>query len=437
MKHGGRFWTLQTSILVLVGVLLFLLTLFGPGDDSRDGLSVLPSTFLNETTGLRALYLAAEELGISVKRWMLPFPQFEDVEEEDVGSWAMAIVAPTERLLPSEARSVLEWVKAGGRLLYAPVRHEKDELLEALGIDRPSPGAIGGLPIPDRTRRWPAQAPRAPVQRAAVQRASSGPGGAPLSEEAMRLLEGTPDRVHGFRERIEIPGGAELQAEPLLTGDGASSPVASAAVALLRAGKGRIVLFADHSVLTNEWLRESAAAPLVLRSLAFLAAGETLYFDEFHHGFDERGGVERALWSFLSKTNEGWAVLQAASIALAALFFAGIRFGRPLPPPPHPRRSSLEHVEALARAYGETRPEGRLSSILAEGLRHKLGARSREELEARLRAIEQSRPELRESVEIILGRAAPPKLARRPRALLPVAEAIDRVLAEEGGHARS
>jgi hypothetical protein len=409
VKPGRLFSSIESRALVVVAVLIGLLAVLKPGGDGEDeGGELRPSTFLAGKSGARALYLAAEELKVPVDRWMLPLPEVD--EEAAARVRALAIVGPEEPLLPSEAAWLRRWVEEGGRLLYVPRPERKDPLLDLLDL---------------KLERLPGPFSMSPREEAAgvARKAGGDEAAAPLSEVARRLVEESPETLSGFSRELKIgPRAAEAQVLYL----GAEG---RAAAVLLERGKGRMVLLSHPLPITNERIRKSGAGVLALRALAEISEGETVWFDEFHHGFDERAGLERAVWSFLYRTRTGWAVLQCAGLAVAALFCAGIRLGRPLEPARGRRRSSLEHVDALASAYLGSGARRRPALVLLEGLRLRLGVRSREELEERLKALARSEPRLAlPAGELLAALAAEGKGLDHAR----LADSIDLVLAAAG-----
>jgi hypothetical protein len=420
VSGSRRFFTVEARILAVVALSILLAAILRSKLETRDEEGeIRATTFLDGSSGLRALYLAAEELGIPVGRWMRPFP-----ESGQPSPSALAVVAPPDRLLASEARWLRVWVEAGGRLLYVPASDEDDRFLELLGL-RPRNAEAGAARSSRET--W-----RASRSRPSLARPDPlGAGGDPASPLTLSLLEGTPETVSGLSTGIGLSGLREGKADLLLRSD-----QGGAAAALIRLGEGRILLLSHGLALTNGQIRVSGAAPLVLRGLSDLSSGERLWFDEFHHGFDERGGVERATWRFLTSTAPGWAVLQLGCLAFAALFFAGLRMGSPLRPPPPRRRSSLEHVEALASAYQRARAVRRPAALLLEGLRMRLGARSADDLRERLESLSRAHPQAAPAVEDLL-RVAGGKQEPGQADLVRLSSAMDEALSALGqGSAR-
>lgn len=143
-------------------------------------------------------------------------------------------------------------------------------------------------------------------------------------------------------------------------------------------GQGRVVVIADGSFLRNGTFRHGDGAVLFERLLEWADTTGKLpvVFDEWHQGYGEHGGMGVTIRRALTGTPPGRATLQMAIAALILLLAVGVRPIAPVAPAVIERRSPLEHVSALSRAYaaiGATRIAARR---LVRGLRrrHPLGA---------------------------------------------------------------
>lgn len=343
-----------TALIVVAGIL----ALPDPDVVSTDRRA---STTRSSPSGVRALYLALEELEVPVARRMSPLVDAEPLPG------AFALVAPTEPASPRELGALLAHVRGGGGLLYVPRREEA--LLDSLGLELvpwwdvaavdPEAGVwdvLGGA----ATGAWDV---------------ASREGAWTVAPEDHPWTAGMAD-VAGFRRAFRTTGEGP-EPRPLLADDSLLFAVS------LPLGRGRVVALSDPLPLSNEHVRESGVAPLVVRAAAELAAGrEPLVFDEYHHGF--RGGsVREGVSAFVVRRPAGHGVLQLAGVMVLALLAAGRRFGAPTVAE-GPRRSPLEHVDALARAYRESGARRRPRLHLLAGLaRHARRRRPQDEDEAR------------------------------------------------------
>jgi hypothetical protein len=150
-----------------------------------------------------------------------------------------------------------------------------------------------------------------------------------------------------------------------------------AAAVTWRVGRGRVVALADARPLTNGALRESGAALLFARVAADVARGDTLWFDEYHHGYtNQSGGMVSGMLRYAGRVLPRGLWMQLLLAAALLLWAAGRRFGAPLPPPAARRRSPLEHVEALAGAYRQAGARRTARRLLLAGLARRLGRRA-------------------------------------------------------------
>jgi Domain of unknown function (DUF4350) len=325
-------------VVVLLLVIVLLAALAGTRAGQGDGPDPRASTYVRSGDGAAALYWTLQELRIPVRRWRQPFLDADSLRG------TVALLAASVQPSADEMEALLEHVRRGGTLIYAPGAYEhRSAAFDSLGIDV----------------RWLKDlAPWQDETRTAAPRPH-------------RWTQGVA-RVTGF-QRAFVDTTAAFRAsgaETLLVVEGAP------AAATWRVGEGRVIAFADAGPLRNERLKESGAATVFARAAAELARGDTLWFDEYHHGFgssnDMVGGMLRHAGRVLPR---GFWVQLLVAFALL-LWLVGRRFGAPLPPPPLRRRSPLEHVEALAGAYRQAGAKRTARRLLLAGLARRLGRRA-------------------------------------------------------------
>lgn len=164
-----------------------------------------------------------------------------------------------------------------------------------------------------------------------------------------------------------------LENRPTVVTDGPRS-----AMVAMPFGAGRLVVAADPDVFRNDALRECRFGLDVasVRALEYLSTGgpsprRAISFDEFHQSrtrFGMSGAVER----FLNDTPPGRAVLQLTLAALLLLIASAPRVLPPRELSPIERRSPLEHVDALARAYLQVGASRTSAQHLVRGLRRRM-----------------------------------------------------------------
>jgi hypothetical protein len=270
--------------------------------------------------GARALWLWLEALGYRVEEIN------EDPYGVDPGVAALFIMQPTTGFNSGAIDAVVSWVEQGGQLVVvsdsAPRRLlERFDLAVELGGSR-------------QAEAWPVQPllGRPPVGRVRVEsweRIDASEGLAPWLAADSRVFLGS--RPHG---------------------------------------SGRVIVLAALGPLSNAGLADPEHAALVLNLVGGLPAGARVAFDEYHHGFVQRG--TQSLWSLLWQHAWGWAILYALALGYLYLILRGRRFGRPLPVPVASRRSLREYVVSLATLYRRARQRAYAADQVAERLKRDL-----------------------------------------------------------------
>jgi hypothetical protein len=116
----------------------------------------------------------------------------------------------------------------------------------------------------------------------------------------------------------------------------------------IKHGRGYVYLSAASYPFTNEGLRDSENAALVLNMLRRVPAGGRIEFDEYHHGFFSPPSTG----TILLGSPWGWAAAYALVVLAIYLIVGGRRFGRPVPLAEDVvRRSSAEYVESMADLF--------------------------------------------------------------------------------------
>lgn len=331
---GRRDTLLLAALLVILVLLSALAGSQRAADDSGDPRA---STWIRAEGGLAALYWTLQELRIPVARRTDPLLHADSLRG------ALAVVAPWSPLSEEDAGAVAEHVRRGGTLLFVSGAYDfGGAAYDTLGLRPVWLSGVSPLRGDDR-----AAAPPAPHRW-------------------------TAGRVEGFRRAFADTSAALRRpgAQTLLAVDGL--PVA----VTWPLGRGRVIALADARPLTNLRLRESGAAVLVARAVAEAAAGDTLWFDEYHQGFTGEGSLVGGTGMMVRRFVSGPVAVQLLLAAALALWAYGRRFGAPLPPPPARRRSPLEHVEALAGAYRQAGARRTVRRLLLAGMARRLGRRA-------------------------------------------------------------
>ena len=164
---------------------------------------------------------------------------------------------------------------------------------------------------------------------------------------------------------------AALRVDTLLRATGGRPVVIRLALARDRT----VTLVADDGLFSNRALRETAAGPFALGLV--VPAYQRLVVDEYHHGYHASGSLAGAALAWSLRSPWGWAVWQCAIVGLVALFGSAVRFGPIRALIPRRRRSTLEHVRALATALAASRGHEVAVRLVIRGLRRRLSRAGR------------------------------------------------------------
>ncbi|RRR73943.1 MAG: DUF4350 domain-containing protein [Candidatus Viridilinea halotolerans] len=355
-------------IIAMICVVLTLVVSLTPkGDDTTTGGA---SSFASRPGGALALFRWWEGMGYRVER--LAYREFT----LNPNAHLLVVLAPRERYSAEDAAAVRAWVAAGGTLIVAEPR------TNAAG------GAVALLEV------FGLGVARLPEDQPFVQ------------GQILQPVLGNPPV-----ERLAVPHRA------IVTSEDPSSVVPLAgsnrapAIVGLQHGTGYVYASATVDPFTNQGLRNSTNAALVLNLLRRIPVGGFIIFDEIHHGFVGEG--DDNLRGLLFTTTWGWAILYAGVIMLIYLALTSRRFGRPVPLRAETaRRSSAEYLVSMAGLLRRGGKRGYALSHYRTQLRRRLarahGLSPDTEDAALVAAIAESRPALARSAADLLARMATP-----------------------------
>jgi hypothetical protein len=394
----------RVAIPLAVALLLAVTILTPEARTGRQGDSRL-STYNTGPLGAGALYELARRLGWSVTR----------TNERVVGPFGAdsirAILAPALPLAASEAHAMLEHVRGGGALFL--VLGANGALEDSLGVSRRQVGVLTPALTDSAARHeercdetrgpltmWPTRTPYVYALRW-----DDGPPPGMVTFAHAKFDEGekradTTDRMSTVESEADTSGG----------------PLRPAAVGY-PLGAGRVAIVSDPDMLRNDVLRVCAwdADVVAVRMLEYLSRQEprraAIVFDEYHQGYGAHPGSFTAITRYLWRTSSGRTLLQ---LAIAGLVLLAATAPRPIPPRDDTRverRSPLEHVDALARAYRQVHATRTATQRLLRGVRRRSEGRVRTVVhtdEAFLDAVEARHPELAEDVRLVRRAAREP-----------------------------
>lgn len=334
------------ALLILITVLFTRTPVTGRNGDQR------LLTTSAEPLGAKLFYLLAQRMGYSVRR------EGKAVVPNDPKT-IFAVLDPTIALEAGEVHSILNHVRSGGALLV--VLGDRTRLLsDSLKI------------TVDKTGRF--MAGRVETGAGCRTGTLSNDGmwfGSPVllsinASDSLQALARNFISVNGKPRK----GGRGFETIPSVIG--------------IPYGRGRIVVAADPDVLRNDALRNclyGIEVPMV-HALDYLterdgANRRNLVFDEFHLGSRARSSSTGLVTRYLTETRSGNVILQVCIAGLVLLLAAATRVLPPRDETRIERRSPLEHVDALARAYSQVGATRTGALRLVRGMQRRVGGTRR------------------------------------------------------------
>jgi uncharacterized protein DUF4350 len=380
-------------LLMAAVVLLTFIVLVVPAPENSESPEVLTS-YSVEPTGARGIHDVLDRLGFTVQRWLRPMRQKLDTTA------VYLVLDPSVELTANEVHNLLNAVRAGAGLIVSP--QDGTRLSDSLRL----------VSVPAQVE--PEEPPRFRDITAADP-----------DERLLRFVLRRPRPRTDSTSIFTPPANAQMFVS-VQTTEGPQPVIVG-----LPFGRGRMVVAGELVSFSNAVVRESDAGVRVVRMIEWIMAGRTtrpIVFDEYHHGFGRHADLLGVTRRALSRTTSGRTVLQLITAGLVLLLALGVRPIRPQPRTHIERRSALEHVGALARAYAAVRAAPRATRLLVRGLRRRHGGlRSRRDEASYLRSIADQKPEVAADVQkvvSVLDGTAPGQNADLTAAILRIERAI-------------
>ncbi len=350
--------------------------------------------------GARGLFEVLQRLGWTTARRDVPFRPGLDA------GTVYAVLDPPMDLTSAESLELLGAVRRGAGLLLVP--RTGTALSDSLKIGT----RFSGLPMVVDSSTAASDESRAD-DSSSIDMSE----GLPPFLESLRALR----RSRSDSTKVPFPPDA-VHFVTLRSGGGRREP----GVLGLHYGRGRIALLADPRMLQNVMLRRGPTTTLAVRLVEWLAAGRRapVTFDEFHQGYGAHPSMPRTVWRGLVATPPGRMTLQAIIAALLLLVATGVRPLAPTARATIERRSPLEHVGALSRAYEQIGATRLATRQLIRGLRRRHPHGASGDDVAYLRALSARHPEVAADVTFLAGASARPTPAEE---FLRVGAAIDHI----------
>jgi hypothetical protein len=263
------------------------------------------------SNGTLALVLWLEQLGYRIDR-----PSSDGAAPTDTVRYYF-VLRPVQRVSDDDARSIVEWVRRGGTLVYAPSLVTEGGVTPFAagdGLDRrldliPAPLSFGE----DRRTLAPSfpffSAPTAPTFSVTPNVALH-----PTAADWLPLIE------------VDQSGRRQVL------------------VARRRYGAGQAIAIGSDDFLANAHLGDAENSALVLNVLARGAEPRVAMFDEFHHGEE----LPPDLIVAARASPWGWTFTYVAVLCFGFAVWSGRRFGPPIVRERVLGRSSGDYVSAFA-----------------------------------------------------------------------------------------
>ena len=319
-------------IVLTVGVLLVPMDGWIAMDERRSSDRVTPD-------GVAAWARSLEALGVDVQR------RYSDLTTDPPTGAGLVILEPIVGLSAGEAHEVLEWVRAGGTLVFSPAFGA--ELSDSLRIRAESRA-------PDELDAFGDLEPTFGPDSLVPHRWTDEPTG--WTSHSPYVVASDSAGVDRW-DALTIPHGEN---------DGVS-------LAWAPEGDGGVLLVADAEELANRTLADSPLAPTITRAVVDRVGAGTLFFSEYHQALDGSRGVMRESLAIAWAQPLGRVLLHAAAMGALLMILSGRRFGSPLPGGAEARRSTVEHVDALARIYRTARAHGTVAHYLVRSTARRMG----------------------------------------------------------------
>lgn len=339
-------WLEPRRALPVLLVVVLIVLLFSPSGWIGQGAGTL-TTFGGGPGAARSIYLVLQRLGWTVERRRTPLRAPLDTTVTYV------ILAPPIEPSATEVSALLDAVRRGATAIVTP--DPDTPLSDSTGIRRQYLFAA-----------YPAHADAEPVDAsvAAIQHAAENLEGfvSALAPVPQSEADTSPRFPTGIDTLVMIGMGETAHPEIMEEAF----------------GRGRLIALADPNFLRNRYVNDTAGAILGVRVIERAQRDEKriVVFDEYHQGYGEDGGPGSVLRDAFVGTAAGRVALMLFA-ALAVWYLAtGIRPIAPVAMRPIERRSPLEHVGALSRAYEQVRATRTVAARLVRGLRrrHPVGA---------------------------------------------------------------
>jgi uncharacterized protein DUF4350 len=319
------------------------------------------STYRTGPMGGQAAYDVLARLGVPVERRRTSLFDLGRQARRRIG--VLAVVSPEQWLTAAEREAVARFVAAGGEVVAVA---DGGGLTRCFGWDTAEPDSA------DLDRKQDSAAVVAPPGAGRLP-----PVGWVLHPYGLDSLEGITKRTAELRKKgglARLSPNDDMCRAAVRAGVDTLLATAHGAPVVLRLrfrGRGRVVLVSEDGYFRNAAWRSSDVPELLVPLLTPRTRGRVSW-DEYHHGYGERGSMGRVLVGWMAASPIGWALFQLTAVALLILAVHAVRFGPARAVIERRRRSPLEHVEALAAGLEGAAGVDAAVQLTVSGLRRRL-----------------------------------------------------------------
>jgi hypothetical protein len=343
-------WLRPRTILPSLAVLLLLAVLFTPSSDLNTDYHL--TTYSTGPGGAKGLYEVLGRFGRPTERRQTPFTGALD------SNVVYAVLGGPDAMTGPESRALLAAVRRGAGLVYLLDGGPLEDSLPLRRAD--TTGRLAAIPAADTAGCVNESGAVTYFLVAAGLALTPMNSSVSITDDSVRATVNLPLDTTVFVS-VNVGTRRHRLLKPAMVG--------------LAVGRGRVVAVSDAGIMSNDVIRvcKFALGPRVLAAIDYASAGQRrlVVFDEYHQGYGDHPSGMGALTRFLTRHPVGHSVDQLAIGALVLIMALGIRAIAPRTVPTIERRSPLEHVDALARAYEQVRATRTVATRLVKGLRRR------------------------------------------------------------------
>lgn len=301
--------------------------------------------------GGKGLRLLLQGLGYKTER----VSQAQSAMPKPNAAWLL--LDPQTRFSKREARQLLDWVQAGGTLIWADTSDSQRTSDDWTSAASP---AVSSL--------------RDTLKSTSIGRAPSRQLGQILPE-LVALGQASPSRYWDGVSKASASG-------EIVSIGRAHLPIAASKggpqIARIEVGRGHVFVLPDALMFSNYALSKSSNAILATNLVrAHIAPGATVFFDERDHDSPtDIVASKPTLLYWLWRPPLRWAILQVGAALLLLWAFYGRRLGAPIPlPDPDPVTRASQFAIAMGALFQKAERPQTAALTLGENFRYRLARR--------------------------------------------------------------